>query len=184
MNMKLLFLSINFISLLLTAQICANNFDHLLDTNNVIEVKVYGENELSRTVIISSRGTLKLPLIGELYVLNKTSYELEELFKKKYSDFLVKPEVSVLIIDYGSVAVTGQVKREGAYALKAGMTVLEAVAISGGFTKIASKNNVLLIRKDGTKINIRFSDINKNGDISKNIPLRNGDILFVPETFF
>jgi polysaccharide export outer membrane protein len=101
--------------------------------------------------------------------------------------YLKDPRVSVFIEEYATITVSGQVEEPGSFSLKGELTVIEAISMAGGFTKIAAKNAVKVMRlQDGKKkaILVRVADISKRGDKSQDMPLKRGDIVFVPESLF
>jgi polysaccharide biosynthesis/export protein len=165
----------------------SKEFSYLLGPDDVIQVKVYREDDMNRDVRVSDNGFVSFPLIGKFFVKDKTTSQVEEELAKLLLPYLKKPQVSIFIKEYSMVTITGQVIKPGACPLKEGLTVLEAIALSGGFTKIASRNNVYVIGKNGSEkkmIKIRAADINKSGDRSKDVFLERGDIVFVPESLF
>ncbi len=167
-------------------------FEYQIGTENVLQIDVYyGKGEqLSQKVRVSSRGTISFPLLGDVHVLGLTVSNLQNKLTLLLSrDYLVNPQVTVFIEEYSTVSILGEVKRPGAYPLKGQLTVLELVALSEGFTKIASPNKVKVIRthSDGRReeILVRVNDIiNKDGFGQDNLVLRAGDLVIVPESLF
>ncbi|MDD5495833.1 MAG: polysaccharide export protein [Candidatus Omnitrophica bacterium] len=161
--------------------------EYHISVNDVIEISVYEEKDLSKTVRVSNDGTITYPLLGTISVLGLTPQQLErkltELLEK---DYLVNPMVNVFIKEYAKVFVMGQVKKPGAYELKAGMTAVQAIAIAGGMSELASPNGTKVIRKRGGKervFNIPVDSILKSGDRSRDVTLEPNDTVVVPESF-
>jgi protein involved in polysaccharide export with SLBB domain len=158
---------------------------------NLLQIDVhYGKAEvISQKVRVSSRNLITFPLIGEVSVEGLTVSELEnKLYTLLEKDYLVNPQVNVIIEEYSTISVMGEVKKPGVYPLKGRLTVIEAISLSEGFTKIASPNRAKIVRvkQDGTKIEIpvRLNDIMKGGKQISNIDLQAGDVVMVPESLF
>lgn len=161
--------------------------DYLLGPNDVLKITVYREEELNREVRISSGGWISFPLLGKVKAEGHTVTELERIIIVGLKRFLKKPQVTVFIEEYSIITVSGQVKKPGSYPLKGELTVLEAISLAGGFTKIAARNKVKVMRlENGEKktIIVRVADISKKGDRTKDVFLERGDIVFVPESLF
>ncbi len=119
-----------------------------LGPDDVVEVFVYKEPELSTTVVVRPDGKISLPLIGELSVNGKSALELQREITQKLTSFIAEPSVNVIVKEVNSakVSVLGEVKTPGVYKIKDRATVLDAVALAGGFTEYAKRDKVMLIR--------------------------------------
>ena len=119
-----------------------------LGPGDVIEVFVYKEPDLSATVPVRPDGKISLPLIGELPVNGKTAIALQKEVTEKLGQYVANPQVNVIVKEVNSaqVSVLGEVKTPGIYKIKDRATVLDAVALAGGFTEYAKRNKVKLIR--------------------------------------
>ena len=158
-----------------------------LGPDDALKITVYREDELNRSVRISSDGYISFPLLGKVEAAGLTVSELENKLTEGLRKYIKNPQVTVFIYGYSTITVSGQVERPGAYPLKGELTVIEAISLAGGFTKIAARNDVKIMRiEDGKKktIRVRVADISKRGDKTKDIPLERGDIVFVPESLF
>ncbi|MFC1548330.1 polysaccharide biosynthesis/export family protein [Candidatus Omnitrophota bacterium] len=158
---------------------------------NVLQIDVYygRDKNLSRKVRVSSKGFITFPLLGEVGVKDITIAELEKkLTDLLEKDYLVNPQVSVFIEEYSTVSALGQLKKPGSYPIKGKMSVIELISEAGGFTKIASQNDVKIIRTkpDGSKetIKVKVWDIINRGKEEDDTQLHPGDIVTVPESFF
>lgn len=154
--------------------------DYLIGPEDLLEIRVFGVDDLSRTVRVSSRGLISLPLLGEVKAAGLTSSELEtrlaELFGK---DYLQNPQVGVFIKEHTSrrVTVDGAVNKPGVYPLKGRTTLLQAIALAEGLSsKIPASDLVRVFRNQpsGDKLTLEFnlSDIH-NG--LKPDPIVQGD---------
>jgi polysaccharide export outer membrane protein len=159
---------------------------------DVIEIKVYQENDLSKTIRVSSDGYISFPFIGKIKIDELTVIEaenkIEALLEK---DYIFNPKVSIDIKEYYSknVFVAGEVKSPGSYKIprNKNMTVIETIILAGGFTEIASTDKIRIIRiENGIKkvIYVKAKDILELGDKSEDIILQPDDIIFVPQRKF
>jgi polysaccharide export outer membrane protein len=161
---------------------------YVISTGDVLEITVYGEEDLTKVIRVSADGIISYPLVGEVRVMGLTPSQLEdELTYILGEDYLVNPQVNVFVKEFSSFSILGQVKNPGSYPLKGRVTVLDAIALAGGFTKIAAPNKTKIIRVEDSQektIGVRVNDVIKKPDQSKNILLRPNDTIIVPESFF
>jgi len=179
--------------LLMQSWLFAEEKAYRLGPENLLQIDVhYGkEGLISQKVRVSSKSLITFPLVGEVDVKGLTVSELEKkLFTLLEKDYLVNPQVNVVIEEYSTVSVMGEVKKPGSYPIKGKLTAVEAVSLAEGFTKIASPNRAKIIRTnlDGSKteISVRLHDIMQGGRgrQKSNIDLQGGDVLVVPESLF
>ena len=163
--------------------------DYVLQPQDVLKVQILGEDDLTREVRISQENTVSLPLIGTLDLKNKTASQAQEMIRELYDrDYLVNPQVSLIVVDYAkrTVNVLGQVTTPGQvqFPQEQGLTLVEAIARAGGGTRLANLKKVVLKRAkpDGTTeaITINVEDLQK-GDSNETYPLQAGDVITVPE---
>jgi polysaccharide biosynthesis/export protein len=123
-----------------------------LGPDDVIEVFVWKEAELSTTVVVRPDGKVSLPLIGELPTSGKTAVELQKEIAERLSQYVSQPVVNVMVKEVNSakVSVLGEVKTPGIYKIKDRATVLDAIALAGGFTEYAKRSKVTIIRSDSS----------------------------------
>ena len=119
-----------------------------LGPDDVIEVFIWKEPELSTTVVVRPDGKVSLPLIGELPTSGKTAVELQKEIGAKLTQYISDPVVNVMVKEVNSakVSVLGEVKTPGIYKIKDRATVLDVIALAGGFTEYAKRNKVTVIR--------------------------------------
>src|SRR5215831_15259733 len=149
-----------------------------LGPDDVIEVFVYKEQELSTTVVVRPDGKISLPLIGELSVSGKTAVELQREISQKLAQYIASPTVNVIVKEVNSakVSVLGEVKTPGMYKIKDRATVLDAIALAGGFTEYAKRDKVTLIRIDSNgqpqqfRINVDDQLKGRKGDLFYILP--------------
>lgn len=167
----------------------AEKKDYLVGPGDTLEISVYGEPDLTKTVMVSSaEGVITYPLLGRVDVIGLTSLQIEDRLSELLAkDYLVNPQVSVFIKKYGDILIFGQVKNPGAYELKGKISILEAIALAGGFTDTANQDKTRIVRvEDGKQktIQVKISQITKKGNKGKDIFLKPGDIIIVPESLF
>ncbi len=149
-----------------------------LGPDDVVEVFVYKEPELSPTVVVRPDGKISLPLIGELMVNGKSALELQREVTQKLAQYIAEPSVNVIVKEVNSakVSVLGEVKTPGMYKIKDRATILDAVALAGGFTEYARRDKVTLIRIEPSgqqhwiQINVEDKIKGRKGDLFYILP--------------
>jgi polysaccharide export outer membrane protein len=119
-----------------------------LDTGDKVKVTVYGEDDLSGEFDVDGSGFVRLPLIGQVRAAGLTLKDFEGAIEAKLATgYLVNPKVSVAVSNYRPFTILGEVNKPGEYPYENGMTVLNAVALGGGYTYRADKDDVYIRRK-------------------------------------
>ena len=160
--------------------------DYRIGPKDLIEISVFGHNELSVRVRVSEDGKVSFPLIGDVEIKGLTKTEAE----KKISDllgaeYLQNPQVTIFILEYQSkrVSVLGAVRNPGRYELLGRETVLEKIAQAGGFTPDAG-DDIIITRENnhGTKKSLKISieDLTLKEDAKVDIPLQPNDTIYIP----
>lgn len=125
--------------------------DYRLGPNDVVQLKVYGEPDLSfERLSISQRGTVNLPFVGEARASGLTTAEMARELRGLLGRHLREPQISVNLVEYGSqrVIVEGSVARAGVFTAQPGMTLLGALALAGGPDRLAKVRQIVVIRTD------------------------------------
>lgn len=158
---------------------------------DLLEVSVYQEKDLERKVRVSPDGIITMPLAGSVKVAGLGVVEAEQAVTERLKRFLIAPQVSIFIAEYGNkqVYVLGEVAKPGSYPLptEAGLTVIEAITLAGGFSQYAAPDRTRIIRKKpggSSNIPIDISGVTKRGDKSKDLALEPNDVVYVPESVF
>jgi len=160
--------------------------DYRLAPPDVLKVIVRGaEPVIERDVSVRPDGKISFDLIGEVDVLGKTVAEIQSELDTRLREFIVAPDVTVLLTQSNSrrYYVFGEVGRIGAYPLVGEVTAVEALASAGGATFLASANGSWLSRpgaEDGGIYRVKFDDITQRGDGRTNYTLQPGDVIYVP----
>lgn len=157
-----------------------------LGTGDVFEVRVYGEDALTRVYRVPPSGRIHFPLVNEVRVAGKTPREIEDEVRTRLMDGYIRdPFVSIYVQEYNSkkVFVLGQVARPGTFNYQRGMNVVEVISLAGGFKPSANRDYVVVTRSvEGkeTRIPVPVAQISKG--LATNLALQAGDIIFVPDT--
>jgi polysaccharide export outer membrane protein len=135
--------------------------DYRIGTEDLLEIQVFGVDQLSRTVRVNAMGAVSLPLIGTLEIAGLTPQEAEALIARKLGDsYLQNPQVSLFIKEYTNQRVTieGAVNKPGIYPLRGQTTLLRTLAIAGGQGSLSDMSEVMLFRVDagGNRVAQRF----------------------------
>ena len=154
---------------------------YAIGQSDAIEVLVWQEPDLSRTVAVRSDGLISLPLVGEVKAAGLTVAELQSLLTERLAHLVADPVVSVVIVKANSATffITGKVTQPGEYPLAKQTSVLQAVAIAGGFAKWAKRSDVAVIRASGECIPVDYDEIT-DGRTAGNVILQRGDTVVVP----
>jgi len=159
---------------------------YVLGVDDVIAVNVWKEADVSRTVTVRADGKISLPLVGELQASAKTPKQLGDEISSKLSSFISEPAVTVIVQEIRSrrFNILGRVERPGSYPLTESATVLDAIAIAGGFRDFAKQKSIYVLRRklDGTQLRLAFNykQVIKDKHAEQNIELQPHDTVVVP----
>jgi polysaccharide export outer membrane protein len=158
--------------------------EYRIGREDVLEVVVWHEPELTRVVPVRPDGKISLPLAGEVEAAGKTPAELQQGLSKMLSPFIRDTAVAVLVreINGTRVFVLGEVTRPGGFPLRGPMSVVQAIALAGGRTEFGGDEVVWLRQKpDGTtdRVELSFGELVK-GEAAGALWMRSGDVLYVP----
>lgn len=160
--------------------------DYVIGIEDVLAVNVWREQEMSRTVSVRPDGKITLPLLGEFEADGKTPKQLEEIILKKLQTLVTNPEVSVIVQEIRSQKfnIVGEVNKPGNYVLSSSMTVLDAIALAGGFRDFAKTKKMYVLRRerDGStaRIPVNYNKIINGASPEQNVRLFSRDTLVVP----
>jgi len=160
--------------------------EYIIGPTDVLDVSVWKEPEISRTVTVRPDGKISLPLIGELQAAGQTPAALQATIKEKLATFITSPEVTILVHDVrsDSISVFGKVAKPGAYPLAKQMTIMDVLAAAGGFKDYAKTTKIYLLRveSDGTtkRYMFNFKQVIKGQNLSQNLLVEPHDTIYVP----
>lgn len=123
--------------------------DYRMGVGDLIRIQVHGEDDLTLQTRLDDKGTVTYPFLGEIKVVGLSVRDLEGRIASglKKGEYLVAPDVQVLVLEYRFFYVNGEVKRPGGYPYVPGLTVQKAVTLAGGFTPLASQNKLYVVRE-------------------------------------
>ena len=150
-----------------------------------LEISVWKEETLKAAAVVRPDGGISFPLAGDLIVAGRTAAEVRDELARRIARFVPEPEVTVAVVRVASyrVYVIGRVNKPGDIAVGRPLDVLQALSLAGGMTPFASEDGIRIIRRiDGRQVSLPFdySRLRNRGDLSQNIVLKSGDVLFVP----
>ncbi len=158
----------------------------VIGNDDVLLVNVWKEQEISKSVPVRSDGKISLPLVGEVQAAGQTPLKLEQAIAAKLKNYISDPEVTVIVqqINSQKFNILGQVTKPGSYPLTNSPTVLDAIAIAGGFRDFAKKKSIYVLRQnaDGTQARLAFNynEVVKGKNLQQNVKLQARDTIVVP----
>ena len=158
--------------------------DYVIGAEDMLQITVWRNDTLSRAVPVRPDGKISLPLLHDIHAAGLTAMQLRDKIALALAEFMPSPEVSVIVTDVRSykVSVLGEVNKPGVINLKSDTTILEALAMAGGFRDFASPSKIVIFRRDsygGThKISFNYNRALKGQE--DNLNLRSGDVIVVP----
>jgi polysaccharide biosynthesis/export protein len=158
---------------------------YIIGPDDILDIYVWKEPELSREVTVMSDGRISFPLIGEIMAKGQTVTGLKEVISEKLKGYLDAPEITVIVKISLSrrIYTIGKLINPGPYPLAHDMTVLQALSTAGGFAEWADTKNILIIRRQGkkeTQIRFNYKDFISGERIEQNILLKPYDTIVVP----
>ena len=159
--------------------------EFILGIGDTIEISVYRQDDLRRIIKIDHSGRIMFPLIGDIQAAGIGIFKLRDEIKERLSKYLVDPQVVVDVstVQSQKIMVLGEVNNPGVFTLDTDIGILESISKAGGMTRDAKIGNVLLIRKGQGKpvvMSLNLKKVLKEGDVSQNRMLQNGDIIYLP----
>jgi len=161
--------------------------EFILGPGDKLDIAVYRNADLTKTIQIGPGGKLDYPLVGTVQAAGLSIFELKNSLASELGKYIKNPHVSISVVSTSSrkITVLGEVRRPGFFQIEGNLTTLEAISGAGGFTLDGKKSSVLLIRGGLKKPVVRKLDLLAalgKGDMSQNVTLVRGDIIYVPRT--
>jgi polysaccharide export outer membrane protein len=157
-----------------------------IGNDDVLVINVWKEPDISRTVPVRSDGKISLPLVGEVQAAGRTPLKLEQDIAARLKNFVSEPEVTVIVqqINSQKFNILGQVNRPGTYPIANSATVLDAIALAGGFKDFAKQKAIYVLRQnaDGTQSRLPFNykEVVKGQNLAQNVKLQPRDTIVIP----
>jgi len=152
---------------------------------DVLNISVWKNEDLSRTVPVRPDGMISLPLLNDVQAAGLTAMQLRDVLTKKLTEYEPSPEVSVIVTEVNSfrVSILGEVQRPARYDLRSPTTVLDAIALAGGFKDFAATDRIVILRPQGKtmkRMPFNYKKVIAAGGEGENFFLQPGDIIMVP----
>jgi polysaccharide export outer membrane protein len=158
---------------------------YLLGPEDVIEVSVWKEPDMTKQLVVQPDGKIYYPLVGEIRAAGKTVKQLQEEISKRLEKFVTDASVTVILLktQYYKFYVTGKVNKPGEFLAGRPTSVLQAIAMAGGLTPFASPTQIKIVRKVAGQdevYNFDYKDVSRGNLLYQNIILQPGDTVVVP----
>ncbi|HXY06710.1 MAG TPA: polysaccharide biosynthesis/export family protein [Terriglobales bacterium] len=158
----------------------------VIGNDDVLAINVWKEPDISRSIPVRSDGKISLPLAGEIQAAGRTPLKLEQDIADRLKNYIAEPEVTVIVqqINSQKFNILGQVSKPGSYPLTNSPTILDAIALAGGFRDFAKQKAIYVLRQnpDGSQARIPFNykEVVKGKNPAQNIKLQPHDTIVVP----
>lgn len=163
-------------------------FTYVIGPQNVIQIKIFGDASTNQIYRLDESGQIKHTLIGNIKLGGLTIAEAEQLIEKKLSgDYIINPHVNIFILEYSRFSIIGEVQRPGTYEITGRVSIIEAISMASGFTRVADTRHVKVIRKKENQeitIPVDTTRITERGDRSAEVYIEANDVIAVPKSFF
>ncbi|MFA7373414.1 MAG: polysaccharide biosynthesis/export family protein, partial [bacterium] len=178
--LKRAFLFISILTLLLSGQALA---ERLITPEDQLEITVWSDRDMSRTVTVSADGKVVMPLIGSIRVAGVNEDEAAGCIAKALAQYIIDPKISVSIVRArpDRVFVLGRVRNPGVYDIRRNSTVLEGISQAGGLLDKADLDRGTLIRAGNKYEPVNLRALLADGRMKENIHINDGDVIIVPE---
>jgi polysaccharide export outer membrane protein len=161
----------------------AQEASYSIGASDLLEISVWGEQNLTRQVTVRNDGFISLPLAGDILAAGKTPPQLKKDIETILTKYIKDPRCAVIVIEPRSKKyyIQGQVNQPGQFTLDRYLSITQAIPIAGGFTQWADEDNIVILRTEGDKKTRLEVDYNKilKGKI-EDVPIKPGDTIIVP----
>jgi polysaccharide biosynthesis/export protein len=152
---------------------------------DVLEISVWKEPDLQRTVLVRPDGGFSFPLVGEVDARGKSVAELNKLVSDRLSKYIAEAVVTVTVqeVKGNKIFVIGQVNKPGEFIVNPSVNVMQALSMAGGVTPFAATNDIKILRRTGTAqqaLPFPYGDVVRGRSLNQNVELVSGDIVVVP----
>lgn len=159
---------------------------YVIGPEDMLSINVWKEPEVSQKLPVRPDGMISLPLIGEVKAAGLTPAQLEEAISTPLKKYMSEPQVTVIVTEVHSKTfnIIGQVEKPGYYPLDRQLTVLDAIALAGGFKDFAKTKKIYVLRSDASgkqeRLAFNYKDVIKGQNMQENIELKPRDTIVVP----
>lgn len=163
----------------------AADANYVIGPEDLLDVSVWKEPDLTRTVPVRPDGKISLPLLNDVQAAGQTPTQLAGHITESLKRYVSDPQVTIIVTAINSqrIYLLGEVTRAGAYPLLPGMTVLQAISSAGGLTQYAHTQKIYVLREGGNtqqKLTFNYKDFLKGRNPEQNVALKVGDTIVVP----
>jgi polysaccharide export outer membrane protein len=166
--------------------------DYRIGPGDGLSIFVWHSPELTASATVRPDGKISIPLVEDIVCAGKTPTELARYVETRLAKYITNPLVTVTVTGFAGtydqqIRILGEASEPKSFGYRDNMTVLDAMIAVGGLTRFASGNRAVLVRNVNgkqTETRLRLSDLIKDGDVSANVPLKPGDIIIIPQSYF
>ncbi len=165
--------------------------EYYVEIGDVLDIDVWRVADLSRSVPVRPDGRISMPVVGDLNVVGLTLVDVRQLLTEKFADYVWNPQVSISIRQFGGrkFIIMGEIGSPGVYRYQQDISLLEAIALAGGFNPDSKEGKIMVIRGDIKKspkvkmISANLQNLFRKGILSENIAVMPNDIIYVGKDF-
>jgi len=161
---------------------------YVIGQGNLLQIKIFGDAGSSQIYRVDEVGYVKHTLVGRIRLEGLTVTSAEQLMENKLNgDYIINPRVNIFVLEYSRFSILGEVSRPGTYEISGRVSLIEALSMAGGFTRIASEGKVKIMRNvEGaeTVIQIDTTRFTKRGELEGEVYIEADDVIVVPKSFF
>jgi polysaccharide export outer membrane protein len=163
-----------------------HNARYIIGNDDLLAISVWNEKDISRSVPVRPDGKISLPLVGEVEAAGRTPLQLEQEITTRLRNYITAPQVSVIVekINSEKFNILGEVLKPGSYSTSLASTVVDAIALAGGFRDFAKKKDIHILRQnaDGSqsRLSFNYNDFVKGKNPSQNVHIEPNDTIIVP----
>ena len=159
--------------------------DYILGPGDLLDIAVWKDETLTKSVIVLPDGKISFPLIGEIKAAGRTVPQLKQEITKKISPYAPDPTISIEVRQVNSmlIYVIGRVNTPGRFSLNTNVNVLQALTMAGGVNPFAKRDKIKIFRQEGGKTTIfrfKYDEVVEGTELEQNIILKKGDVVVVP----
>jgi len=157
----------------------------VIGNDDVLAINVWKEPDISRSIPVRSDGKISLPLVGEVQAAGLTPLKLEKDIAEKLKSYISEPEVTVMVQQVNSQKfnILGQVNKPGSYVIANSPTVLDAIALAGGFRDFAKRKSIYVLRHGASgevRLAFNYKNVSQGKNTDQKVKLQPGDTIIIP----
>lgn len=159
--------------------------EYLIGLGDQLQIMVWKEPDLTQTMSVRIDGRISLPLVGDVQAAGKTIRDLKKTLEEKYSAVIAEPAVSVMLTQSKSwrYYIIGQIRQPGEFPIDFPITVLQAIAKSGGFLEWAKTDKISIVRRGGSRetiVSFNYEALVNGQNLEQNALVKPGDTIIIP----